>query len=67
MSSEPRGLDRAARLQAAAHERKIGQTFLTVGNLQQAKLHFHRAEQLLQFDSRSRAIDPKPEALQPAV
>jgi hypothetical protein len=36
-----------ARLKACAHARNIGQTFLTSGNLAQAKAYLERAEQIL--------------------
>ena len=41
-----------SRLQAAAHARNLGQTFLLAGNLRQAKLYLARAEQLLQVEER---------------
>ena len=39
-----------ARLQASAHARSLGQTFLRAGNLTQAKAYLARAEQILQVD-----------------
>ena len=41
-----------ARLKAAAHARSIGQTFLTSGNLSQAKAYLARAERILQVDEK---------------
>ena len=41
-----------ARLKACAPARMIGQTFLTAGNLAQAKLYLARAEEILQVDER---------------
>eukprot|EP00325_Prymnesiales_sp_UTEX-LB-985_P027991 CAMPEP_0174728154 /NCGR_PEP_ID=MMETSP1094-20130205/51196_1 /TAXON_ID=156173 /ORGANISM="Chrysochromulina brevifilum, Strain UTEX LB 985" /LENGTH=191 /DNA_ID=CAMNT_0015930021 /DNA_START=70 /DNA_END=645 /DNA_ORIENTATION=+ len=38
------------RLQAAAHARNLGQTFLLAGNLRQAKAYLERAEKLMQVD-----------------
>ena len=43
------------RLQAAAHARSLGQTFLRAGNLTQARLHLQRAEKLLQVDQAHKA------------
>jgi len=40
------------RLQASAHARQIGQTFLLAGNLPQAKAFLAKAEQLLQVDKK---------------
>ena len=37
--------------QAAAHERQVGQTYLRVGNLVEARKHLARAEQLLQIET----------------
>ena len=42
----------ASRLQAAAHARNLGQTFLLAGNLRQAKAYLARAEQLLSVDEK---------------
>lgn len=39
--------------QAAAHERQVGQTYLRVGNLVEARKHLARAEQLLQIETPS--------------
>mmetsp|Transcript_7912 Transcript_7912/g.17455 ORF Transcript_7912/g.17455 Transcript_7912/m.17455 type:complete len:214 (+) Transcript_7912:328-969(+) len=35
----------------AAHARELGQTFLRLGNLQEARKHFRHAEKLLQLDA----------------
>ena len=37
--------------QAAAHARQVGQTYLRVGNLVEARKHLARAEQLLQIET----------------
>ena len=42
----------SARLKACAHARNIGQTFLTSGNLAQAKAYLARAEQILSVDEK---------------
>jgi hypothetical protein len=50
-SGSARFLDsETARLQASAHARSLGQTFLRAGNLTQAKAYLARAEQILQVD-----------------
>ena len=41
-----------SRLQASAHARKLGQTFLLAGNLTMAKAYLARAEQILQVQER---------------
>jgi len=41
----------AGRLQASAHARLLGQTFLLQGNLAQAKLFLNKAEELLKVDA----------------
>ena len=53
----PRGfLDQeSARLQASAHARQLGQTFLRNGNLSMAKVYLARAEQILEVPK----YDPK--------
>jgi len=40
----------SGRLQAAAHARNLGQTFLLAGNLRQAKAYLQRAEKLMHID-----------------
>lgn len=40
------------RLQASAHARQLGQTFLLAGNLPQAKYYLAKAEQFLQVDAK---------------
>jgi len=39
------------RLELAAHERSLGQTFLNLGNLQRAKKHFRAAEELMKTET----------------
>ncbi len=45
------------RLQAVAHARNLGQTFLRAGNLRQAKIYLAHAEKLLQVDPKHRTAE----------